>query len=173
MFSHGIVVSKLCFDPQLCGHLCPHTTFEDKLCSAHHFGWVHSSAVAAFGIDGEGGMLADGVWVVVVVALPRVVVVMEDEVPREEEDLRPHLTALAHPLAMQPDGQVCLGGQDGWVVLIWAVDDSARNARAVMVLKESRQELSWGAICKQGQITRAFVSSCFKQERNYEINSHI
>lgn len=51
-------------------------------------------------------------------ALPRVVVVMEDEVPCEEEDLRPHLTALAHPLAMQPDGQVCLGRQDGWVVLI-------------------------------------------------------
>lgn len=79
---------------------------------------MHSSAVTALGIDGEGGMLADGVGVVVVVSLPGVVVVMEDEVPREEENLRPHLTALAHPLAMQPDGQVSLGGQDGWVVLI-------------------------------------------------------
>lgn len=135
-------MSKLCSGPQLRGHLCPHTTFEDELCSAHHFGRVHSSAVAALGIDGEGGMLADGVGVVVVVALPGVVVVMENEVPREEEDLRPHLTALAHPLAMQPDGQVCLGGQDGWVVLIGAVDDPACNARAVMVLKESRKELS-------------------------------
>ncbi|KAG8510373.1 hypothetical protein J0S82_017900, partial [Galemys pyrenaicus] len=32
-----------------------------------------------------------------------VVVVMEDEVACEEEDLGPHLTTLAHPLAMQPD----------------------------------------------------------------------
>lgn len=87
-----------------------HPTFEHKLRSPHHFGRVHSSAVASLGVDGEGGVFADGVGVVVVVAFPGVVVVVEDEVPREEEHLRPHLAALAHPLAVQPDGQVRLGG---------------------------------------------------------------
>lgn len=61
---------------------------------------MHSPAVASFGVDGEGGVLADGVGVVVVVTLPGVVVVVEDEVPSEEEDLWSHLAALAHPLAV-------------------------------------------------------------------------
>lgn len=114
------------------------STFEHKLCATHDFGRVHSPAVASLGIDGEGGVLADGVGVVVVVSLPGVVVVVEDEVPSQEEHLWPHLTALAHPLSMQPDGQVCLGGQDGWVVLIRAVDDPARDAHALVVLQQSR-----------------------------------
>lgn len=105
---------------------------------------MDSPAVASLGIDGEGGVLADGVGVVVVVALPGVVVVVEDEVPSQEEHLRPHLTALAHPLSVQPDGQVRLGGQDGWVVLVRAVDDSARDTRAVVVLKQSREKPSVG-----------------------------
>lgn len=63
-------------------------------------------------------MLADGVRVVVVMPFPGVIVVMEDEVAREEEDFRPHLTALAHPLTMQADGQVSLGGQERRVVFI-------------------------------------------------------
>ena len=61
-------------------------------------------------IDGESRLLAERVGVVVVVAFPGVVVVVEDEVPCEEEHLRPHLAALAHPLTVQPDGQVRLGG---------------------------------------------------------------
>ena len=77
-----------------------HSTFEHKLRAAHHFGRVHSSAVASLGIDSEGGVLADGVGVVVVVTFPGVVVVMEDEVPSEEEDLRSHLAALADPLSV-------------------------------------------------------------------------
>lgn len=81
-------------------HVASHSTFEHKLCATHHFGWVHSPAVASLGIDGEGGVLADGVGVVVVVTFPGVVVVVEDEVPSEEEDLRSHLAALAHPLSM-------------------------------------------------------------------------
>lgn len=79
---------------------------------------MHAPAVAALGVDGEGGVLADGVRVVVVVPFPGVVVVMEDEVAREEEDFGPHLAALAHPLAMQADGQVSLGGQEGRAVLV-------------------------------------------------------
>lgn len=63
-------------------------------------------------------MLADRVGVVVVMPFPGVIVVMEDEVAREEEDLGPHLAALAHPLAVQADGQVSLGGQEGRAVLI-------------------------------------------------------
>lgn len=118
-------------------------TFEHKLRSAHHFGRVHSSAVASLGVDGEGGVFADGVGVVVVVAFPGVVVVVEDEVPREEEHLRSHLAALAHPLAVQPDGQVRLGGQDGRVVLVRAVDDPARDARAVVVLQGGKEKPSF------------------------------
>lgn len=93
-------------------------TFEHKLSSSHDPGGMHAPAVAALGVDGEGGVLADRVGVVVVMPFPGVIVVMEDEVAREEEDFGPHLTALAHPLAVQPDGQVGLGGQEGRAVLI-------------------------------------------------------
>lgn len=93
-------------------------TFEHKLSSSHDPGGVHAPAVAALGVDGEGGVLADGVGVVVVMPFPGVIVVMEDEVAREEEDLGPHLAALAHPLAVQPDSQVSLGGQERRAVLI-------------------------------------------------------
>lgn len=96
---------------------------------------MHAAAVAALGVDGEGGMLADGVRVVVVMPFPGVIVVVEDEVAREEEDLGPHLTALAHPLAMQAHGQVSLGGQEGRVVLIRPVDDSTGDARMIVVLQ--------------------------------------
>lgn len=135
-----------------------HSTFEHKLCATHDFGRVDSPAVASLGIDGEGGVLADGVGVVVVVALPGVVVVVEDEVPSQEEHLRPHLTALAHPLSVQPDGQVRLGGQDGWVVLVRAVDDSARDTRAVVVLKQSREKPSVGITWDTGQCFRPATS---------------
>lgn len=121
-----------------------YSTFEHKLRATHDFGRVDSAAVASLGVDGEGGVLADGVGVVVVVALPGVVVVVEDEVPSEEEHLRPHLAALAHPLSVQPDGQVRLGGQDGRVVLVRAVDDPAGDALVVVVLKQSREEPSVG-----------------------------
>lgn len=79
---------------------------------------MHAPAIAALGVDGEGGVLADGVRVVVVMPFPGVIVVVEDEVACEEEDFGPNLAALAHPLAMQADGQVSLGGQQGWAVLI-------------------------------------------------------
>lgn len=74
--------------------------------------------VAASGVNGEGRVLAHGIRVVVVVALPGVVVVMEDEVTREEEDFGAHLAALAHPLAMQAHSQVGLRGQQWRVVLV-------------------------------------------------------
>lgn len=112
---------------------------------------MDSPAVASLGIDGEGGVLADGVGVVVVVSLPGVVVVVEDEVASEEEHLGAHLTALAHPLSVQADGQVCLGGQDGRVLLVRAVDDSARNACAVVVLKQSTHKPSVGVTWDTGQ----------------------
>lgn len=92
--------------------------FEYKLCSSQDPGGVHAPAVAALGVDGEGRVLADGVGVVVVMPFPGVIVVVEDEVAREEEDFGPNLTALAHPLTMQANSQVSLGGQEGWAVLI-------------------------------------------------------
>lgn len=63
------------------------------------------------------------------------VVVMEDEVAGEEEDLRPHLAALAHPLAMQAHRQVRLRGQQRRPVLVRPVDDSAGDAGVVVVLQ--------------------------------------
>ena len=80
-------------------------------------------AVAPPGVDAEGGVLADGVGVVVVVALPGVVVGVEDEVAGEEEHLGAHLTALAHPLTVQPHRQVGAGGQDEVVQLVGAEDN--------------------------------------------------
>lgn len=99
---------------------------------------MEAPAVASAGVDGEGGVLADGVGVVVVVALPGVVVVVEDEVAGEEEDLGPNLAALAHPLAVQPDGQVGPRRQDGRVELVRAVDDAAGDAAVVVVLGKER-----------------------------------
>ena len=98
-------------------------------------------AVASAGVDGEGGVSADGVGVVVVVALPGVVVVVEDEVTGEEEDLGPHLTALAHPLAVQAHGQVGPRRQDGRVELVRPVDDAAGDAAVVVVLDKMRYKI--------------------------------
>lgn len=79
---------------------------------------MEASAVAAAGVYGEGGVLADGVRVVIVEALPGVVVVVEDEVAGEEEHLGANLAALAHPLTVKPNGQVGPWRQDGGVELI-------------------------------------------------------
>lgn len=108
--------------------------FEHKLCSSQDPGGVHAPAVAALGVDGEGGVLADGVRVVVVMPFPGVIVVVEDEVAGEEENLGPHLTALAHPLAVQAHSQVGLGGQEWRAVLIRPVDDAAGDAGVIVVL---------------------------------------
>lgn len=110
-------------------------TFEDKVCPAHDSSGVKPSAVASAGVDGEGGVFTDGVGVVVVVALPGVVVVMEDEVAGEEEDLRADFAALAHPLAVQADGQVGPRRQDGGVELVRAVDDTTGDTPVVVVLE--------------------------------------
>lgn len=109
-------------------------TFEHELRSSHDPGGVHPPAVAALGVDGEGGVLADGVGVVVVMPFPGVVVVVKDEMAREEQDLGPHLAALAHPLAVQADGQVGLRGQEGRAVFIRPVDDAAGDTGVVVVL---------------------------------------
>lgn len=118
--------------------LNPIFTFEDKLGASHDLGGVEAAAVASPGVDGEGRVFADRVGVVVVVALPGVVVVVEDEVAGEEEHLGPDLAALAHPLAIQPHGQVGPRRQDGRVELVRAVDDAADDAAVVVVLEEKR-----------------------------------
>lgn len=119
-------------------------TFEDKLRPAHDAGGVKASAVASAGVDGEGGMFTDGVSVVVVVALPGMVVVVEDEVTGEEEDLGANFTALAHPLTIQPNGQVGPGRQDGRVELIGAVDDATGDAAVVVVLERRKRRCDDG-----------------------------
>lgn len=84
----------------------------------------------------------------VVVPLPGVVVVVEDEVAREKEDLWPHFAALAHPLTVQAHGQVGSWRQDGRVELVRAVDDPTDDAAMVVVLKTKRlcAELSWKSL---------------------------
>lgn len=93
------------------------------------------SAVAATGVDGERRVFTNGVGVVVVVTLPGVVVVMEDEVTGEEEDLGANLTPLADPLAVQSHSQVGPRRQDGRVEFVRAVDDATGDAAVVMVLE--------------------------------------
>lgn len=100
---------------------------------------MRPSAVPPSSVDIEGGVFADGVRVVVVVALPGLIVVMEDEVTGQEEDLRVNLTALAHPLAVQHHCHVRPRRQDGRVELIRNVDDTTGNAAVVMVLEEERR----------------------------------
>lgn len=102
---------------------------------------MEAPAVAPAGVDGEGGVLAHGVGVVVVVALPGVVVVVEDEVAGEEEHLGPDLAALAHPLAVQSHGQVGPRREDGGVELVRAVDDATGDAAVVVILEEKRWDV--------------------------------
>lgn len=97
---------------------------------------MKASAVASASIYGEGGVFTDGVRVVVIVALPGMVVVMEDKMTCKEEDLGANLAVLAHPLTVKPDGQVSPRRQDGRVELIGAVDDAADDATVVMILGE-------------------------------------
>lgn len=104
---------------------------------------MEAPAVASAGVDGEGGVLAHGVGVVVVVALPGVVVVVEDEVAGEEEHLGPDLAALAHPLTIQAHGQVGPRREDGGVELVRAVDDATGDAAVVVILEEKRWDVSW------------------------------
>lgn len=101
---------------------------------------MKASTIATTGVDGKGGVFTDGVRVVVVVALPGVVVVMEDEVTGEKEDLGANLAALTHPLTVQSDGQVGPRRQDGRVELIGAVDDATGDAAVVMILEIKLRE---------------------------------
>lgn len=55
-------------------------TLEHELRAAQDPGGVHAAAVATPWREGEGGVLAHGVRVVIVVPLPAMVVVVEDEV---------------------------------------------------------------------------------------------
>lgn len=93
------------------------------------------SAVESLGVDGEGGVFTAGVRVMVVVTLPGVIVVVEDEVAGEEEDLGAYLAALAHPLTVQPHGEVGPRRQDGGVELVRAGDDGTDDAAVVVILK--------------------------------------
>lgn len=97
------------------------------------------STVAATGVDCEGGVFTDGVRVVVVMALPGVVVIVEDEVAGQEEDLRANFATLAHPLTVQPDGQVGPRWQDGRVELVRTVDYTTGDAAVVVVLKKKKK----------------------------------
>ncbi|KAG7220895.1 hypothetical protein INR49_017745 [Caranx melampygus] len=117
----------------------------DEVRPAHDVCGVKPPAVAPTRVDGEGGVFTDGVRVVVVVTLPRVVVVVEDEVAGEEEDLGADLAALTHPLAVQAHGEVGPRRQDGRVELVRAVDDATGDAAVVVVLEVKREGQSLGA----------------------------
>lgn len=77
------------------GHL------EDELGASRHFGRGVSLSIVARGLQGEGGLAAGGIRVVMVEAFPGVLIWAEGEVSGEEEDGRPDFTALAHPAAVQ------------------------------------------------------------------------
>lgn len=109
---------------------------------------MKASAIASAGVDCEGWVFADGVRVVVVVALPGVVVVMEDKVSGEEEHLGADLAALAHPLAVQAHRQVGPRRQDRGVELIRAVDDATGDAAVVVILQEKHCGIRGGPLDK-------------------------
>lgn len=138
--------------PHLVGLCCKKEreldTFEDKVGAAHHKVGVETSAVASAGVDGKGWVFADRVRVVVVVALPGVVVVVEDKVSGEEEHLGADLAALAHPLAVQAHRQVGPRRQDRGVELVRAVDDATGDAAVVVILQEKHWGVSGGSLDK-------------------------
>lgn len=77
---------------------------EDKLRGSGYLGGGVPLSVVARGSQGERGMRAGGVRVVPVGALPRVLVRIEGEVSREEEDSGTGFTVLADPAAGQRQG---------------------------------------------------------------------
>lgn len=119
-------------------------TFEHKLGAAHHACGEQPAAVAPSGVDAEGRVFADRVRVMVVTPLPRVVVVVEDEVAREEQNLRPDLAAPGRPVPVKTDRQVRPRREDGRVEGVGAGDDPAGDAAVVVILRTDEQiRLDW------------------------------
>lgn len=111
---------------------------------------MEASTVASASVDGKGWVFADGVRVVVVVALPGVVVVVEDKVSGEEEHLGTDLAALAHPLAVQAHRQVSSRRQDRGMELVRAVDDATGDAAVVVILQEKHWGIRGGPLDELG-----------------------
>lgn len=91
------------------------------------------------GEQAEGGVSAGRVRVVIVVTLPRVVVVVEDEVSREEQDLGPDLAAAGRPLTAQGHRQLGPRRENGRLKLIRARDDSTDDAE-ILTLRTHRTQ---------------------------------
>lgn len=103
------------------------------------------------GVDGERGLPAERVGVVIVMPFPGVVVAVECEVPGEEEHGRPDLAVGADPAAAELHRQRGSGGQDRRVVLISPGNNPARRARVHVVLQETENNSSanWEAKIKK------------------------
>lgn len=114
-------------------------TFEHKLGAAHHACGMKPAAVASSGVDAEGRVFADRVRIVVVTPLPRVVVVVEDEVAREEQNLRPDLAAPGRPVPLKTHRQVRPRREDGRVEGVRAGDDPAGDAAVIVILRTDEQ----------------------------------
>lgn len=84
-------------------------------------------------------MFAHRVRIVVVTALPRVVVVVEDEVAREEQNLRTDLAAPGRPLPVKTDRQVRPRREDGRVEGVGAGDDPAGDAAVMVILRTDKR----------------------------------
>lgn len=80
------------------------------------------------GVHAEGGQPADRVSIVIVVALPGAAVLVEYKVAGEEKDPRADLTALAHPVALDPHWGVSQRGQGGRLLETPMGDDPANDA---------------------------------------------
>lgn len=70
-----------------------------------------------------------------VVTLPCVVVIMKDEMSREEECIWPNFAPLGNPLAMQVYGELRPRRQDRRLGLVRVRDDPTRDAVLLVTLK--------------------------------------
>lgn len=113
---------------------------KSQLGATAHLGGGDALRVVPGGVDGEGGLPAERVGVVIVVPFPGVVAAVECEEAGEEEHGRPDLAVGADPAAAELHGQRGSGGQDRGVMLIGPGDDPARRARVHVVLQKAENQ---------------------------------
>ncbi len=116
-------------------------TFEHKVGAAHDACGARAAPVVSTGEQTEGGVFAGRVRVVIVVTLPCVVAVVEDEVSREEQDLGPDLAATGRPLTAQGHRQLGPRRENGRLKLVWARDDPTDDAAEIVILRTEQDLL--------------------------------
>lgn len=129
-----------------CGFLCSCDShlgdLEDKLSGSWDLGGGVSLSVVARGSQGESGLRAGRVRVVLIDALPCMLVRIKGEVSGEEEDVGAGFAALADPAAGQRPRRCRAVGQHWGALLCGAVHKGAHRAGVdVMLHRLERWEM--------------------------------